>query len=256
MLSQFNHPNVISVSEIFQDKEAYYTVMEYCEGGELLNYIAINKYLSEEKSSFFYYQLINGLEYIHSLGIVHRDLKPENLLLNEDNILKIIDFGLSNYFKQNQEQLLETFCGSPCYASPEMLSRNNYDGFKIDIWATGIILFAMLCGFVPFDHKDNDILFSKILKCQIDYPEHLSNEAKDLIKKYWYLTLVKELIFLKLKCILFILKENIFLIIILLFIKFHKMTIMKIMIILLLNHYIFKNNLFFSGYKHKNKNLL
>ena len=72
MLTKFNHPNVISVSEIFQDKEAYYIVMEYCEGGELLDYIVANKYLSEEKSSFFYYQLINGLEYIHSLGIVHR----------------------------------------------------------------------------------------------------------------------------------------------------------------------------------------
>ena len=183
MLSQFNHPNVISVSEIFQDKEAYYTVMEYCEGGDLYNYIIANKYLSEEKSSLFYYQLINGLEYMHSLGIVHRDLKPENLLLNENNILKIIDFGLSNYFKLNQDQLLKTPCGSPCYVSPEMLSWKNYDGFKNDIWATGIILFAMLCGFVPFDHEDYVILFSKILKCQIDYPKHLSCETKDLIKK-------------------------------------------------------------------------
>ena len=183
MLSQFNHPNVISVSEIFESKDAYFTVMEYCEGGELFNFIVANKYLSEEKSSFFYFQLINGLEYIHSLGIVHRDLKPENLLLNEDNILKIIDFGLSNYFKQNQNQLLETPCGSPCYASPEMLSGENYDGFKIDIWATGIILFAMLCGFLPFDHKDNDKLFMKILECKINYPKHLSSEAKDLIKK-------------------------------------------------------------------------
>ena len=183
MLSQFNHPNVISVSEIFESKDAYFTVMEYCEGGELFNYIVANKYLSEEKSSFFYYQLINGLEYIHSLGIVHRDLKPENLLLNEDKILKIIDFGLSNYFKHNQNQLLETPCGSPCYASPEMLSGENYDGFKIDIWATGIILFAMLCGFLPFDHKDNDKLFMKILECKINYPKHLSENAKDLIKK-------------------------------------------------------------------------
>ena len=183
ILSQLNHPNIISVSEIFQNKEAYYTVMEYCEEGDLYNYIIANQYLSEEKSSLFYYQLINGLEHIHSLGIVHRDLKPENLLLFEDDILKIIDFGLSNYFKQNQDQLLETPCGSPCYASPEMLSGKNYDGFKNDICSTGIILFAMLCGFVPFDHKDDDILLSKILKCQIDYPKYLSSEAKDLIQK-------------------------------------------------------------------------
>ena len=183
MLSQFSHPNVITVSEIFESTEAYFTIMEYCDGGELFNYIVINKYLSEEKSSFFFYQLINGLEYIHSLGIVHRDLKPENLLLTHDHILKIIDFGLSNYFKKDQLELLETPCGSPCYASPEMLSGESYNGFKIDIWASGIILFAMLCGFLPFDHKDNDKLFLKILECKIQYPKSLSKMAKDLLKK-------------------------------------------------------------------------
>ena len=183
MLQQFSHPNVITVSEIFESEDAYFTIMEYCDGGELFNYIVINKYLSEEKSSFFFYQLINGLEYIHSLGIVHRDLKPENLLLTHDHILKIIDFGLSNYFKKDQLELLETPCGSPCYASPEMLSGQNYDGFKIDIWASGIILFAMLCGFLPFDHKDNDKLFLKILECKIQYPKNLSKMAKDLLKK-------------------------------------------------------------------------
>ena len=183
MLSQFNHPNVITVSEIFESPEAYFTVMEFCEGGELFNYIVANKYLSEEKSAFFYYQLISGLEYIHSLGIVHRDLKPENLLLTHEHILKIIDFGLSNYFKNSQIELLETPCGSPCYASPEMLSGKRYNGFKIDIWATGIILFAMLCGYLPFDDKDNNILFQKILECKIIFPKGLSHEAKDLLRK-------------------------------------------------------------------------
>ena len=80
MLSKLEFPNVIMVSEIFENKNGYYIVMDYCEGGELFNYIVKNKYLSEDESAFFYYQLINGLEYIHSLGIVHRDLKPENLL--------------------------------------------------------------------------------------------------------------------------------------------------------------------------------
>ena len=183
MLSQFNHPNVVSVYEIFESIDSYFTVMEYCDGGELFNFIVKNKYLSEEKSAFFYYQLINGLEYIHSLGIVHRDLKPENLLLTHEEILKIIDFGLSNYFKENQLELLETPCGSPCYASPEMLSGDNYDGFKIDIWASGVILFAMLCGYLPFDHKDNNKLFLKILQCKIKYPKDLSDEATDLLKK-------------------------------------------------------------------------
>ena len=183
MLTQFNNPNVISVTEIFENYEAYFTVMEYCEGGELFNYIVENKILSEEKSAFFFYQLINGLDYIHSLGIVHRDLKPENLLLTGDLIIKIIDFGLSNYFNKKDNKLLSTPCGSPCYASPEMLSGKGYDGFKIDIWASGIILFAMLCGYLPFDHKDNYKLFEKILQCKITYPKYLSDESKDLIKK-------------------------------------------------------------------------
>ena len=96
MLSKFDHPNIILIVEIFETQKRYYSVMEYCEGGELFNYIVKKRYLSEEEASFFFYQLISGLEYIHSLGIVHRDLKPENLLLTENNLLKIIDFGLSN----------------------------------------------------------------------------------------------------------------------------------------------------------------
>ena len=129
MLSKFNHPNVILVAEIFESEDSFYSVMEYCEGGELFNYIVKKGHLNEKESAFFFFQLINGLEYIHSLGIVHRDLKPENLLLTSEQILKIIDFGLSNYFGENQEPLLSTPCGSPCYASPEMVAGNKYDGF-------------------------------------------------------------------------------------------------------------------------------
>jgi 5'-AMP-activated protein kinase catalytic alpha subunit len=183
MLSKFNHPNVILVTEIFESVDSYYSVMEYCEGGELFNYIVEKKRLSENETSFFYFQIINGLEYIHSLGIVHRDLKPENLLLTKEHLLKIIDFGLSNYFVDGQETLLSTPCGSPCYASPEMVSGKKYNGVKIDIWATGIILFAMLCGYLPFEDKDNEVLFDKILECKIDFPEFLSDESKDLITK-------------------------------------------------------------------------
>ena len=93
--------------------------MEYCDGGELFNYIVEKERLDENEASMFFYQLINALEYIHSLGIAHRDLKPENLLLVENKLIKIIDFGLSNYF--NGENKLETPCGSPSYASPEII---------------------------------------------------------------------------------------------------------------------------------------
>ena len=183
MLSKFNHPNVILVTEIFESVDSFYSVMEFCDGGELFNYIVEKKRLSEKETAFYYYQIINGLEYIHSLGIVHRDLKPENLLLTKEHLLKIIDFGLSNYFRENETDLLSTPCGSPCYASPEMVAGKKYDGTKIDIWATGIILFAMLCGYLPFEDKINDILFDKILECKIEFPEYLSEEAIDLINK-------------------------------------------------------------------------
>ena len=114
MQTLLNHPNVILVAEIFESNDNYYSVMEYCEGGELFNYIVKNRRLDDSEAAFFYFQLINGLEYIHSLGIVHRDLKPENLLLTKEHLLKIIDFGLSNYFKDGQKLLLSTPCGSPC----------------------------------------------------------------------------------------------------------------------------------------------
>ena len=131
----------------------------------------------------FFYQLINGLEYIHSLVIVHRDLKPENLLLTKDHLLKIIDFGLSNYFTKDQKDLLITPCGSPCYASPEMVAGKKYNGFKIDVWSSGIILYAMLCGYLPFEDKDNDILFEKILECNLVFPKFISKMGKNLIQK-------------------------------------------------------------------------
>ena len=181
ILSKMEHENVIKVFQIYEDYNNYLIIMEYCEGGELFNYIVKKGKLLEIEAAFFFYQIINGVEYIFSQGIAHRDLKPENLLLNKNNIIKIIDFGLSNFF--DGEHNLITPCGSPCYASPEMVSGNRYNGFNIDIWATGIILFAMVCGYLPFEHSDKDKLFEQILKAKLDFPSHLSDSVKDLISK-------------------------------------------------------------------------
>ena len=184
IVKTLNHPNIVKTHEIFDNEKYYFMIMDYCPGGELFDYIVKKIRLNEEESSFFFYQIINAVEYIHSKGIVHRDLKPENLLLNDKNKLKIIDFGLSNYFFPDSEKnLLKTPCGSPCYAAPEMVSGNNYNGFKTDIWAIGIILYAMLVGYLPFEDNDNDILFQKILECDLEFPDLLSNLSIYIITK-------------------------------------------------------------------------
>ena len=184
IITKLNHINIVFVFNIIDTPENYYIIMEYCKLGELFDYIVKKKRLSEEEASVFFYQLINGVDYMHSKGIAHRDLKPENLLLTEDKILKIIDFGLSHEFQE--DQFLKTKCGSPSYAAPEIIARENYDGFKIDIWCCGIILYAMLCGYLPFEgdsesETNNVELFKNILECNPDLPDFLSNISKDLI---------------------------------------------------------------------------
>ena len=181
ILQKVHHINVIKTLKIEEDEDNIYLVMEFCEKGELFNHIVEEQKLEEIEAAYYYYQLINGLECIHHHEVVHRDLKPENLLLSKGYILKIIDFGLSNFF--DKTNLLSTPCGSPCYASPEMVSGKKYDGFMIDIWSTGIILYAMLCGYLPFEDPDNEILFQKILKCDAEFPEDLSDNAIDLMQK-------------------------------------------------------------------------
>ena len=179
VITKFNHINVIFVFEIIEDPENYYIVMEYCKRGELFDYIVEHERLTEDEAAIFFYQLINGVESIHSKGIAHRDLKPENLLLTKDKTLKIIDFGLSHEF--DGIDLLKTKCGSPSYASPEILRGKPYDGFKSDVWSCGIILYAMVCGYLPFDGETNKILFKNIMKCEPDIPDYLNDITQDLI---------------------------------------------------------------------------
>ncbi len=118
---------------------------------------------------------------MHKNKIIHRDLKPENLLLNEHNHIKIIDFGLSNYYKTGGQ--LETACGSPCFAAPEMMIGKKYCGVAVDIWSVGVILYAMVCGYLPFEDSDHFKLYKKIVSGKIEFPSYISLVVKNLIRR-------------------------------------------------------------------------
>lgn len=154
--------------------------MEYAQGGELFEYIVQNNRIKEKEACKFFRQIIGGIEYIHKLGVVHRDLKPENLLLDHNKDIKIVDFGLSNTYKPGD--LLKTACGSPCYAAPEMIAGKKYHGLQVDIWSCGVILFALLCGYLPFEDANTANLYKKILSGEFHIPRFVSQEARDLLK--------------------------------------------------------------------------
>ena len=162
-------------------------IMEYAEGGELFNYIIDKGYLSEDESRYIFQQMIDAIYYLHKMGICHRDLKPENILFDskDKKRIKIIDFGLSNlYINSNQKKdLLETPCGSPGYAPPEMILGKKYEGLMTDLWSCGIILFAMMFGCLPFDDFEEEKLYRKIIEGKYEYPKDVktSEEAKNLI---------------------------------------------------------------------------
>ena len=181
ILKVLHHNNIVHLYSVIQSSNSIYLIMEYISGKELFDYIILKKRLNENEACKFYQQIISGLEYLYKLRISHRDLKPENLLLDNKKNIKIIDFGLSNMFPHNE--LLSTPCGSPSYASPEMISGKKYNGSLSDIWSSGIILFAMLCGYLPFENTNNEILYKKITEGVFNIPNYISDEGKDLLRK-------------------------------------------------------------------------
>ena len=150
ILKLIRHPNIIQLYEIIETPKQLFLIMEYMQNGELFDYIVEKKRLDEREACQIFQQIISGIEYIHKLNIVHRDLKPENLLLDYDKTIRLVDFGLSNTYKK--EERLKTACGSPCYAAPEMIeAKKKYEPLLVDIWSCGVILYAMLCGSLPFE---------------------------------------------------------------------------------------------------------
>ncbi|ORX44876.1 hypothetical protein BCR36DRAFT_585982 [Piromyces finnis] len=188
ILQNLNHPHIVRLYDVIETEKYIGIVMAYANGGELFEYISENQYLSEEESAKFFIQLLDGVQYLHNRHIVHRDLKLENLLLDQKGDIVITDFGFANNSRKNPSGLLSTSCGSPCYAAPELVINDNYVGEAADIWSCGIILYAMLCGYLPFDDDPNnpdgenlDLLYKYILESQLTFPEYVSEDAQDLV---------------------------------------------------------------------------
>lgn len=144
IMKSIRHPFIADLYEIFETDSHLFLVMEYCRKGELFNLIVDEGRLEEEYAAFLFHQVVEALFYLHELGVAHRDVKPENILLDSDNQVKLIDFGLSNV--SMSQRPFNTPCGSPCYAPPEMIKKLPYDGRISDIWSLGITLFAMVTG--------------------------------------------------------------------------------------------------------------
>eukprot|EP00294_Goniomonas_avonlea_P000104 CAMPEP_0114556064 /NCGR_PEP_ID=MMETSP0114-20121206/9094_1 /TAXON_ID=31324 /ORGANISM="Goniomonas sp, Strain m" /LENGTH=517 /DNA_ID=CAMNT_0001741253 /DNA_START=16 /DNA_END=1569 /DNA_ORIENTATION=- len=181
ILKLFVHPHIIRLYEIIDTPTDIYVVMEHVACGELFDYIVSKGRLTEDEARRFFQQIVAGVEYCHRNMVVHRDLKPENLLLSKDQCVKIADFGLSNIMRDGA--FLKTSCGSPNYAAPEVISGQLYAGAEVDVWSIGVILYALLCGNLPFDDENIANLFKKIKGGIYSLPSYLSEQSRDLIPK-------------------------------------------------------------------------
>ncbi|CAD8167657.1 unnamed protein product [Paramecium octaurelia] len=181
LLRYFNHPNVIKLYEVLDTPGDIFVVMEYAERGELFDLIAQRGKLPESEARNFFLQILSGVEYCHNNLVAHRDLKPENILITHNYVVKIADFGLSNLMKDGK--YLKTSCGSPNYAAPEVISGKTYCGSDADVWSCGVILYALLAGFLPFDEETTQALFKKIKSADYTIPSSFSPQVRDLINR-------------------------------------------------------------------------
>jgi 5'-AMP-activated protein kinase catalytic alpha subunit len=177
------HPNIIQLFEVMATKSKIYFVIEYAKGGELFKKVAKGK-LREDIAHKYFKQLISAVDYCHSRGVYHRDIKPENILLDENENLKISDFGLSALAEsKRQDGLLHTTCGTPAYVAPEVIKRKGYDGSKADIWSCGVVLFVLLAGYVPFNDSNLMDMYRKISNADFKCPNWFPRNVRKLLCK-------------------------------------------------------------------------
>ncbi|XP_071956905.1 hormonally up-regulated neu tumor-associated kinase-like [Antedon mediterranea] len=193
LLQLIRHPNIVKLYEVLETDNYYYMAMELCSGGPLLNQLGKDKRMKETEVRHYVRQITSAVGYMHQAGIIHRDLKVENLLLDKNNNIKIIDFGLSNLISNLKPVVRDsglcvymgTQCGSPAYAAPEIIANRKY-GPKVDVWSIGVNMFAMLSGTLPFvvEPFNLKLLLHRMLKGQMsEFPPNVSTECKSFILK-------------------------------------------------------------------------
>ena len=198
ILKMISHPHLAKLYETITTKNNIYLVMPYISGGDLFDYILEHTKLSEDTAKMLFAQIVSCMEYLNKLNICHRDIKPENILLNNNkDYVTMIDFGLSNFCSYSK--LLQSSCGSPCYASPEMIKGEPYNGIISDVWSCGVVLYSMLVGCLPFDDDDLQRLYNKIIKGDFVLPSYLSSEAIDLLKQMLVVDVNKRITVSKIK---------------------------------------------------------
>jgi 5'-AMP-activated protein kinase catalytic alpha subunit len=176
------HIGIAQLLECAETPQFLYIIMEHCAGGSLLDYVRDKRRISENEACLLFQQILAALQHCHSRGIVHRDIKLENILLDASHSgVKLIDFGLCGYYVHDKP--LRCHCGSPSYAAPEIVARKDYMAGPVDVWSAGVVLFAMLAGYLPFQAKDKKSLSSKIIKATWTPPATASPAAVDLLEK-------------------------------------------------------------------------
>lgn len=184
-----NHPNIVKLFEVIETEKTLYLVMEYASGGEVFDYLVAHGRMKEKEARTKFRQIVSAVQYCHQKHIVHRDLKAENLLLDADMNIKIADFGFSNEFTLGNK--LDTFCGSPPYAAPELFQGKKYDGPEVDVWSLGVILYTLVSGSLPFDGQNLKELRERVLRGKYRIPFYMSTDCENLLKRFLVLNPVK-----------------------------------------------------------------
>ncbi|XP_061087607.1 MAP/microtubule affinity-regulating kinase 3a isoform X7 [Conger conger] len=184
-----NHPNIVKLFEVIETEKTLYLIMEYASGGEVFDYLVAHGRMKEKEARAKFRQIVSAVQYCHQKHIVHRDLKAENLLLDADMNIKIADFGFSNEFTLGNK--LDTFCGSPPYAAPELFQGKKYDGPEVDVWSLGVILYTLVSGSLPFDGQNLKELRERVLRGKYRIPFYMSTDCENLLKRFLVLNPAK-----------------------------------------------------------------